>query len=459
MPQNVESILASFDALTKQFQASQDKLDAKLEALEAREAAVEGREQALAVREAAPSDHSGAVHMPGQENPWYGRVRAVDASEDQKLMALDGFWAGEDLPTANGRRVRRFQSMREAYEVITGKGFHPMAALHEAAALNRQTGRRYDSFQRDPSRMVEAIQTGDWAQVLGDSITRRMLAEYRRPDLSTWRAQADTSNVADFRTQRRLRVGGYGLLPIVAESASYTPLASPPDEEATYAIAKRGGLELITLEAMSNDSDTGALRRIPQKLGRAAARTIYRAVYDLVGLNMALTLTGDTSALFHNSHNNHSAGAVLNVANLDTAIYQMGQQTEYGVSTEILGLEPRYILFSADLRAMVDQIVGTTTGLPFTMDNSTNVYRSRYRLEPIEVAYWPSNTWVLAADKADVSLCEVGYYRGQEEPEIFIADQENVEGGAMWSADRIGYKIRFIFGTLIPDYRGWWGNL
>jgi hypothetical protein len=299
------------------------------------EAIKEAKAQAPLV-DRSPWD-DGQVHLPGQERVGGKLVSLGESSEDRLALGLDGFWAGESLKTKDGTVVPRFESLESAYEVIMRKKWHPMTALREATALDMRTGHRYDSAGRDNRRMKEALSTASWAQVLGDSLTRRMLAEYRRPDLQVWRPFcSEISNVRDFRTQRRMRVGEYGLLPTVDEGGVYTPLVSPPDEESTYAIAKKGGIESITLEALANDSDIGALRRTPQRMGRAAARTLYRQFFDMFRLHSALTVTGDSTALFTVAHANTSTGLVLNVDGLNQGILALSQQTEYGVATEVL---------------------------------------------------------------------------------------------------------------------------
>ena len=88
-----------------------------------------------------------------------------------------------------------------------------------------------------------------------------MLADYRNmTNFDAWRRIANVVPVNDFRTQERTRFGGYGDIPIVAESGPYVALTSPSDEKATYAAAKRGGSESVTLEMIKND-DVGAIQR------------------------------------------------------------------------------------------------------------------------------------------------------------------------------------------------------
>ena len=122
-----------------------------------------------------------------------------------------------------------------------------------------------------------------------------MVAMYNTDDLySVWRQFTRTVPVADFRTQRRVRVGGYGEMPTVAEGDVYLSLASPGDEEATYAISKRGGTEDITLEMIAND-DVSAVRAVPEKLARAAKRTLSKFALDFLKDNAAIY---DGDALF-----------------------------------------------------------------------------------------------------------------------------------------------------------------
>ena len=61
-------------------------------------------------------------------------------------------------------------------------------------------------------------------------------------------------------------------------------LTSPGDEEATYAVAKRGGTETITTEHIKND-DVGFIRSVPKKLSQAAKRTLSKFVLDFLRTN------------------------------------------------------------------------------------------------------------------------------------------------------------------------------
>lgn len=410
----------------------------------------------------ASLDVSGNVRLPGQERLG---IRMGESEPDKIMLALDGFWAGEDLPGQDKLKVRRFRSLKEAWAQIMRQEWDPQEVLRESVV------KKYDSHGRVgiqaqrmaesrggktlQQRFAEALTTSSWAQILGDSITRRMMVEYVLDELQDWRLiTSEIGNVTDFRSQRRMRFGGYGVLPVVDQGVSYTELTSPTDQEATYSISKKGGLETITLEMLAND-DVGALRRIPQRLGRAAGETLYRGVFDLINDNSALTYDDDTTALFTSGHGNLETLA-LSSANLDTGIQDMMAQTAYGNSREYLRLRPAFIIHVRALWRTAYRLTNTDAGAegePESTDRNANPFRS-YGIRRIQVDYWTSTTkWVLVANPRTVPTIEVGFFNGNEDPELFIADQENVGGSSQFNADKISYKIRHLWGVCLLEHR------
>ncbi|MGH3369605.1 MAG: hypothetical protein ACRDPR_06360, partial [Nocardioidaceae bacterium] len=202
----------------------------------------------------------------GGLTPTAPRVEVTQEAHDKKVKALDAMFAGD---YANG-----YRSFKEAFADVTGRRPKTFDEDFNRSVLQESIGVQggFDSA----TRSTESLDTASWAQILGDSVTRRMVAEYAHPSLSTWRQiVSSVVPVADFRTQRIDRLGGYGTLPAVNRGQPYQPLTSPGDEEATYAITKRGGTEDLTLEMIADD-DLRAIAKIPTKLGLAAAQTLYR---------------------------------------------------------------------------------------------------------------------------------------------------------------------------------------
>lgn len=369
-------------------------------------------------------------------------TEVVRESHDKKVERLDKFFSNDF--------VDGYRSLRHAFMDITG--YRPAFDYDEDVnrrILRESFGGGFDSGVR----VTESVDTSTWAQVLGDSVTRRVVAAYRVPNLQTWRRVVSSIvPVDDFRTQRVGRVGGYGVLPTVLEGGPYQPLTSPPDEESTYALAKKGGTEDVTLEQIAND-DRRVIPQIPTKLGRAAAQTLYRFVFDFFANNS--TATYDSVAWFHSSHSNTTAAA-LSQTTLDAASVALMTATAYGDSSEVLGHPAKLLLVPAALRQIAFQLTNSAVAVPSTPagpSDTPNIHSQQDNVEHIVVPYWSdTNDWFAMADPQNVPTLEVGFYNGRQEPEIFTQADSSV--GSVFNADVFTWKVRFIFSGTILDHRG-----
>ncbi|NMG29354.1 hypothetical protein [Aromatoleum evansii] len=335
---------------------------------------------------------------------------------------LDNFFAGKD----------RVHSFKECYIEITGdKSLSGDLRQCDVSRLRESIGDRF----------VESLTSASWANVLGDSITRRMLAEYaQETDLQAWRKIASVVPVSDFRTQERTRLGGYGNLPAVAQGDPYAALTSPGDEKATYAVTKRGGTEDLTLEMIRND-DVGAIRRLPTELALAAANTLYEFVFDFVRTNPTIY---DAKALFHADHANLGTTA-LDATSFAAARLAMIQQVRAG-SSKRLNIGPATVLVPFELQEAAYNLFVRGQNLDKTFVQTINP-------EVIPVSYWTdANDWAAVADPRRIPTIEVGFLDGREEPELFVQDTPNV--GSLFSNDKITYKIRHIYSGGVMDFRG-----
>ncbi|MEO5341092.1 MAG: hypothetical protein H7837_11360 [Magnetococcus sp. MYC-9] len=335
-----------------------------------------------------------------------GRVRLVEGQRDKIDKLLDAVLSGV---VENGGS----QSLREAYGAMTGDWRW------------RVTGRM---DRADPSVLREALDSSSWSNVLGDAITRRMVADYRQNTVyDVWRLLATVVPVNDFRTQERTRYGGYGDLPTVAESGSYLPISSP-------------GTAKVTLEMIRND-DVGAVRQIPTRLSRAAKRTLARFVLDFLRSNPTIY---DGKALFHADHGNLGSAA-LSLATWGDARLALLAQLELG-SGERLGIPPKTLWVPPDLEESAHNLFRRDTNQDptFLQSNAPQV---------ASVWYWADvNDWCVSADPVDIPLIEVGFLDGNQEPELFVQDAPTQ--GSLFSNDQVTYKIRHIYGGNVLDYRG-----
>ena len=357
---------------------------------------------------------SGAVRVPV-----FGGIEV----QDRSLKVGEMFDAFFDPAHKEHRSV---QSFRECYIEVTGD------KRVTGDLRNCDLGRMAESL----GVMREAIASTTWADALGDSITRRMQAVYTGlTQLDAWKRVATWGPVQDFRTQERVRIGGYGNLPAVAQGDPYAALSSPGDDKATYAASKRGGTESVTLEAIKND-DVQALRRIPMELALAAKNTLYEFVFDFFKVNAAIW---DTKALYHADHANLFTAA-LDKDEFAKHRLAMLKQTRAG-SGKRLATGPATLLIPFELQETAFNLFVRGQNLDKTFVQTVNP-------EIIPVAYWTdANDWCTVADPNVLPVIEIGFLDGREEPELFVQDQPNA--GSMFSNDKTTYKIRHIYGGAV----------
>lgn len=397
-----------------------------------------------------------ASNLPGA-----AKERLIEASQDRPDLTEDGIKGEIDKERAyiarfveSGKVVGLGGSARiEMGESEAEKKARMLDALldpTDASAVSIRecyvdmTGDRNITGQTrncDQTRLREALGSQSWPEALGDAVGRRMVADYRATGVyDVWRNLVLVVPVSDFRAQDRTRFGGYGDLPTVTEGDPYPSLASPTDESASYSVAKRGGTEELTLEMITND-DVGAVQKIPVKLARAAKRTLGKFVLDHLRTNPAIY---DGKTLFHADHGN------LGVAAMDGATVAAGRlamkaQTEKD-SGDRLGIGPRYLWVPDALEEAAVDLFRRST-------NQDKTFLQSLTLEVMPVWYWTdANDWCLSADPLDIPTIELGFLRGQQEPELFI--QDNPSMGSMFSHDKTTYKIRHVYGATVLDYRG-----
>ena len=328
------------------------------------------------------------------------------------------------------------QSFKECYIEITGD--------------KRVTGRIEDVNRSRFAESVgiaqvafrESLDAAALANVLGNAIHRAMIREYRlpSPEYDIWRPIVSVVPVSDFRTNERTRLGGYGDMPIVNQGAPYGALTSPTDEKATYAVAKRGGTEDITLEQIKND-DVGVVARIPMKLARASKRTLAKFVFDFIRTNPTIY---DSVALYHASHGNLQTAA-LDATSLAAHRQLMLKQTEKD-SAERLGIGPKFLVVPVDLEETSVNLFNRNT-------NNDKTFVQSLSLTIIPVWYWTdANDWATVADPMDIPFIEIGFLDGNEEPQLFVQDNPTV--GSMFTHDKLTWKLRHIFGGNVVEFRG-----
>lgn len=377
-----------------------------------------------------------------------GNVTRVVAGQDQfdkvKAGLLGLFLEGSvKRPTPDERKILTgdtppLRSFKEGYIMLTGD--------------DKLTGDK----PRD-RRFSESITTADWDQVAADVMHTALLREMQLLNLETWRDFAKIVPLSDFRTVHRVRYGGYGALPTVTEKGPYAPLTSPTDEEATYAPTKKGGTEEITLEMIRNDN-VGAIQDIPQKLARAAAYGLYYTIYYTMLRPQGAYTIYDTVTLYHASHPiatgvTHSNTGTTAIATGLAAGRTLMRKFPEKDSNIGIGIRTGFVLVPPDLEDTAYGLCTTAYGVY----NQVPTALQSQGIKVIVVDLWSDATdYALVANPADRRGLEVGFLDGKETPELFVSNIPNT--GSWFTNDSATFKIRYIWGIVITDWRTFYGQ-
>lgn len=410
-------------------------------------------------------------------------------SKDRFEAAMDGYFAGEDMPVRSkqkqftpqrkpGASLHGFRRAKESFETsIASMGSSDLiprfSSLNQAAAEILNGGRPMKAqdilsalhgwvpgetrAKESYKRARESLATTDLAEIFGDSIRRQMLAQTAMSEKMAliFRLASKISDVQDFRTNRRMRFGGYGLLTSVAQGGTYPTLTSPGDEEATYAITKYGGLEDLTIEMVAND-DQGLIPMIPRALSAAGFETLYQTILNVIVNNS--TLSYDSAALFSTSSN--ATASAFSKATMNTARKTMRTQSPYGDSTKKMGSTnlPKLWLGPADLEETATVLMQSIVKVNGSTDTSTETPNIHRGGEVHVVDYWTNaDDACVVADPSipGNNTVEVGFFGGQRAPELTVADAANV--GARFTADKIQWKVAFPFGFAYLERKHFYG--
>jgi hypothetical protein len=363
--------------------------------------------------------------------------------ESEKLqVALDKLMGVEVEEKFNS--VPAFRSLRGSYTALTGD--FEFRGVPSAAGL--KLGEAFMNMMQLPA----AYSSSSFSFVLGNSMYRRLLKEYKVPDYREDALISYYRRAENFKTLEIVQVGYLGDVPDVdPETGDYQEMTLPTDIEATYAINQKGWILTITRRVMLND-DLKSVVQLLSKIARAHRRTHAKRAWNKIISNA--TYKGDSKALFHTDHGNLGATTLTldatGVATLTARLKAMYGQSEQN-SGEKLALIPRYMWVPRDLLEIAQ---GLNQPWPGAATPNPHAYRFGQNNENIicHPLFTDANDWGLVVGPGDCELLEAAYLNNQREPEFFVADNPTV--GQLFVADKLQYKSRHEFEFEIADFRG-----
>ncbi|MHB1418472.1 MAG: phage major capsid protein [Bacillota bacterium] len=324
--------------------------------------------------------------------------------------------------------------------------------LNEAQQAKLNEALEMGSIKRVYEVLVEAASTSDFPYLLAMTMGKVLQRAYKQvPD--QWRSLVNIATVPDFREKTILRVSeADDLEEIKGELGEYKDSTLEESKE-TYQLSIFGRTFSVTYTTLIND-DLDAIRKQPDRFGKAAARLLNNLVFNILKNNPNM---GDGKALFHADHKNLGAAALAE-GSLTAGITAMRNQTDEKGNKVVV--EPKLLIVPNELEWTGRKLLHDG-GVPGTANNDRNVV-AQVGLQ-LMVAPWltDANDWYLAADPASIDTIEVGFLRGVgETPQLFLKSPgwTTISGMQVSPFDMddepIKYKVRHIAQAKAVDWRG-----
>lgn len=293
--------------------------------------------------------------------------------------------------------------------------------------------------------MAGSHTTSDFGKILQNIQGKAALAGWdEAPETYPLFTRAGT--LTDFKPATRVGLGLMNSLRKVEEGANYKFVTAGERAE-TIVLATYGEMLRISRQAIIND-DLAILGSLPQKMGRAARRTIGDLVFAILTSNPTMA---DGTALFHADHANLAAsGAAPNVTSMSAARTAMRTQREKA-GGPVLNITPKYMLVPAALETVSRQLLTSSFEPTANKGHATNPVAGMAELIPDgRLDAVSATAWYLAADPNAFDTIEVAYLDGVQAP--YVEQQQ------MWTADGVEMKVRIDAGVAPLDFRTFYKN-
>ena len=374
---------------------------------------------------------------------------AVDRVRQQVLDKI----GAQTVPIASNARVElvadESDKFRAAGEnailsragVVQADGENPMRGYRlieiARAAVERSSGGRGRGMSSMEVVATAFTSTSDFPALLTSTARASLLRGYdEAPETFDQWTRAGT--LTDFREASKAGLGFFSDLDRIPEDGEYKYGTFGKNGQ-SIVLATYGKLFGITRQAIIND-DLGAFTSVPQKMGRAAKRTIGNLVYAVLANNPKLA---DGVALFHATHGNLATGAGITTASVGALRKLMMAQK---VDGQAVNIPLRFLIVPPDEEDNAILVRDNQYEVKSDGSTSTNANTQRNRFEVVSDGRLASGAWFGAADPNLFDTIEVDYLDGVQQP---FLDQKDG-----WTIDGTEYKVRIDAGVAPLDFRG-----
>lgn len=279
----------------------------------------------------------------------------------------------------------------------------------------------------------------DFPLLLANVANKAMLKGYEEAE-ETFQLWTAKGTLTDFKPGKRVDLNMFPALAQVQDGGEYT-YATIGERGETVQLATYGKMFSITRQGIIND-DIDAFSKIPQRMGRAAIRTIGDLVYAILTSNPPMS---DGVPLFHADHKNLLAAAGISTAGVDAMRVGMGLQKQ---GESLLGMRLTHLLVPLALEGIASVVRDSEYEVGAASKNNTTPNSVRNTFDVISEARLDANSsaaWYGTANAALHDTVEVSYLDGNEAPTL---EQQNG-----WHVDGVEFKVRIDAGVKALDFR------
>jgi len=293
--------------------------------------------------------------------------------------------------------------------------------------------------------------SADFPAILLDAANKTLLNAYMEAP-ATYRIWVKIGDsVSDFKNINRVRLGEASDLELIPEGNPF-PQDKLVDSKEVYAVQTRGKGWSFTRQMLIND-DLNAFSTLPVRYGRAAERTINRAVYTILIGNPNMS---DSNPLFDATHSNvittGSGSAAPGVAAFNEMQRLLRLQTGLNTDNPVtLNTEMKFVIVPAGLEGSLLEFIGATANPANSNPGVRNIWQNR--VTPVVEAMLdgagdanPTTRYFGAADPRDVDTVEVTFLQGEETPIVEEDYDFNTKGRK--------FTEHQTFGVKAVDWRG-----
>jgi|LSQX01.2.fsa_nt_gb phage major head subunit gpT-like protein len=389
-----------------------------------------GMIQAQAIREGWSKEKT-ELEVLRASRPSAPNIHAPAGCDSMQMLEaaalMSGGISGDDLLKSHGEKVVEAADKRYKRRM----GLQQM--LLEAAMANGYAGTT--NFKGDARHVLEAaFSTMDLPGIMSNVANKFLLQGFKAIE-SNWRRISSTRNVSDFKAITSYRMTGGFEFQEVGPTGELKH--AKVDEESFTNQAKTHGIMFAVTRTDLYNDDMDALTKVPQRIGRGGHIKLNKVFWaDFL----------NNGTFFTTARKNYKTGTdtVLSIDGLTAAeLLFLDQKDPDG---NPLAIQPKILLVPNALKTPARQLMSSQKLGRDDEGPEDNPWAGAFELVNSSYLTTSAKAWYLLADPSDLSLIEVCFLNGVQQPTVESADADfNVLG--------IQFRGYFDFGVSKQDWR------